>query len=201
VTAATATQPSDAVHEESARRLWRSTLSLILYVLTGGLYGIWWFVVSRPEMDEELGRPPSRGRAVLEGIGQLIPVVSAYVWFRTITDANVLREKVGAPPINRWGWVTALALSIPAIYVLPEILGPLLDAFNSDMRGIIRGLGYGLFPAQFLVFGYMVGYWNEYWMEKYGERAEKRRLGPVDFLFMVLAVLGAAGLIAAAASA
>ena len=203
MTAATASsdQPADAVRDESTRRLWRGALSFLLFLLTGGLYGIWWFFVSRQEMAGELDRKPSAGIALLEGIGQLIPVVSAYVWYRTINDINSARAKVNAPAVNVWGWVTAIALAWPCIYVFPEILGPALDAFNADMREIIKALGYALVPAQFLVFAYMVGYWNEYWMEKYGERVARRPLGVVDFVFIALAVLGIVGSIVAAVSA
>lgn len=199
--AASSDRPADGVREGAPRRLWRGGISFVIYLFTAGLYGIWWFFVSRQEMDEELERPRSPGRALLEGIGQLIPLVSAYVWYRTIKDVNTLRAKVGAPPVNLWGWVTAIALAWPCIFIFPEILGPALDAFNADMREIIRALGYALVPAEVLVFGYMVGYWNEYWMEKHGERAERRPFGPVDIAFAVLAVLGVAGLIVAAASA
>jgi hypothetical protein len=196
-TAAGTEQAVDAVRDESARRLWRGAVTFIVYVLTGGLYGIWWFFVSRQEMAEELDRKPSPGVALLEGVGQLIPIVSAYVWYRTITDMNALRTKVRAPAVHMWGWVIALAASVPCIYILPEVLGPALDAFNPDMRGIVKALGYGLFPAQFLVFGYMVGYWNEYWMEKLGDRAANRRLGPLDIVFFALAAVGAVALIVA----
>ena len=203
MTAATASsdQPVDAVRDEGARRLWRGAITFVVYLLTGGLYGVWWFFVARQEMAEELDRKPSPAIALLEGIGQLIPVISAFVWYRTITDINAAREKVRAPAVNLWGWVAALALSIPCIYVLPEVLGPALDAFNPDMRGIIKAVGYATFPAQFLVFGYMIGYWNEYWMEKYEDRAERRPLGPVDFVFFALAVVAVVGGIVAAASA
>ncbi|MFL6005768.1 MAG: hypothetical protein ACJ744_05940 [Gaiellaceae bacterium] len=199
-TAGASDQPVDAVRDQSARRLWRGALTFIVYVLTAGLYGIWWFFVSRQEMAEELDRKPSSGVALLEGIGQLIPVVSAYVWYRTITDINAARAKVGAPAVNVWGWIVALAASIPCIYILPEVLGPILDAFNPDMREIIKAVGYATFPAQFLVFGYMVGYWNEYWLEKHAERVGRRALGPVDFVFMALAVVGLVGLVVAAVS-
>lgn len=203
MTAATASsdERADAVGEIGERRLWRGGLSFLLYIFTGGLYGVWWFFVARQEMAEELDRKPSPAIALLEGIGQLFPLISAYVWYRTITDMNALRAKVGAPAVNLWGWVTALALAVPCIYILPEVLGPVLDAFNADMREIIRAVGYALIPAQFLVFGYMVGYWNEYWMEKLGDRAARRRFGPVDIAFAVLALLGVAGLIVAAVSA
>jgi hypothetical protein len=203
VTAATASsdQPVDAVRDEGAQRLWRGALTFILYLVTGGLYGVWWFFVARQEMAEELDRKPSPAIALLEGIGQLIPVISAYVWYRTITDINAGREKVHAPAVNVWGWVVALAASIPCIYVLPGLLGPALDAFNHDMRGIIRAVGYASFPAQFLVFGYMIGYWNEYWLEKYEDRAEYRPFGPVDILFSVLAAVIVVGGIVVAVSA
>ena len=204
MTAATATpgRPADAASEGAPRRLWRPTSTFLVYLLTGGLYGIWWFFVARREMAEELeDRPPSAGIALLEGIGSLIPLVSAFVWYRTLTDMNKLRTKVGAPTLNVWGWVAALAASIPAIYVLPEILGPALDAFNSDMRAIIKAVGYAAFPAQFLVFGYAMGYWNEYWMEQTGERATWRPRTPVDIVFLVLAALAAIGLVVAAVGA
>ena len=199
MTAATASsdRPAGDVRTESPRRLWRAGIAFVLYVFTGGLYGIWWFFVSRQEMDEELGRKRSAGRALLEGIGQLIPVVSAYVWYRTITDINALRAKVGAPAVGLWGWVAAIALAWPCIYIFPEVLGPALDAFNADMREIIRAVGYALAPAQVLVFGYMVGYWNEYWLEKYGDSAARRPFGPVDIVCAVLAVAGIVGLVVA----
>ena len=200
-TAGASDQPVDAVRDESARRLWRGALTFIVYLLTGGLYGVWWFFVTRQEMAEALDRKPSPGVALLEGIGQLIPVVNAFVWYRTITDINAAREKVRAPAVHMWGWIVALAASIPCIYILPEILGPVFDAFNPDMREIIKAVGYATFPAQFLVFGYMVGYWNEYWLEKHEGRAAHRALGPVDFVFMALAVLGLVGLVVAAVSA
>jgi len=200
VTAATASEPVGAVRDEGARRLWRGGLSFLVYILTGGLYGVWWFFVARQEMAEELDRKPSPGVALLEGIGQLFPLISAYVWYRTVNDINAAREKVGAPAVNVWGWITALALAIPCIYILPEVLGPLLDLFNADMREIIRAVGYVMFPAQFLVFGYMVGYWNEYWMEKHEERAATRPLGPVDIVFIILAAISLVGLIVLAVS-
>jgi len=200
VTAATASEPVGAVRDEGARRLWRGGLSFLVYILTGGLYGVWWFFVARQEMAEELDRKPSPGIALLEGIGQLFPLISAYVWYRTINDINTAREKVRAPAVNLWGWITALALAIPCIYILPEVLGPLLDLFNADMREIIRAVGYVMFPAQFLVFGYMVGYWNEYWMEKHEERAATRPLGPVDIVFIILAAISLVGLIVLAVS-
>ncbi len=199
--AASSDEPVDVARTDADRRLWRGGLSFVVYLLTGGLYGVWWFFVSRREMAEEQGRKPSGAIALLEGIGQLFPLISAYIWYRTITDINELREKVGAPVVNLWGWITALALSIPCIYILPEVLGPVTDTFNQDVREIIKALGYALFPAQFLVFGYMVGYWNEYWMEKLGDGAANRRLGPVDIAFIVLAVLGLAGIVVALASA
>jgi hypothetical protein len=204
VTATTATPeqpPVEATDEAATRRLWPGALTFVVYLLTAGLYGVWWFWVTRQEMDDELGRKRSPGRALLEGIGQLIPVVAAYVWYRTINDMNDLRARVNAPAVNVWGWVAALALAVPAIYVLPEVLGPITDLFNNDVRDIIRAVGYALVPAQFLVFGYMVGYWNEYWMEKLGDRAARRRIGALDIVFGVLAVLGLVGLILAAASA
>jgi hypothetical protein len=200
-TAASSDRPVDAVGTGSPQRLWRGALSFIVYVLTGGLYGVWWFFVSRQEMAEDLDRKPSPGLALIEGIGQLFPLISAYVWYRTITDINALRAKVGAPAVNLWGWVIALAASIPCIYILPEVLGPITDLFNHDVRELIKAVGYALFPAQFLVFAYMVGYWNEYWMEKYGEQVAYRRFGPVDIVFVVLAVLSLVGLIGAVATA
>jgi hypothetical protein len=203
MTAATASKdrPSDAVGAAAPQRLWRGGLTFVVYLFTGGLYGIWWFFVSRQEMAEELDRKPSPGVALIEGIGQLFPMISAYVWYRTITDLNTLRAKVGAPLINVWAWVLPLALAVPFIYVLPEVLGPLTDLFNHDVRGIISAVGYAMFPAQVLVFGYMIGYWNEYWIEKYNEQATLRRLGPVDIVFLVLAALGVVGLIAALVAA
>ena len=203
MTAATASsdQPVDAVRDEGARRRWRGALTFVVYLLTGGLYGVWWFFVARQEMAEELDRKPSPAIALLEGIGQLIPLISAFVWYRTITDINAARAKVSAPAVNRWGWVTALALSIPCIYILPEVLGPVFDAFNPDMREIVKALGYATYPAQFLVFGYMVGYWNEYWQEKHGEDVDYRPFGPVDYVFFALAVVGIVGGIVLAVSA
>jgi hypothetical protein len=203
VTAAVSSdRPVAAPRDATLRRLWRPVPTVLVYLLTGGLYGIWWFFVARQEMAEDLeDRKPSAGVALIEGIGQLIPVVNAFVWYRTLTDINKLRTKVGAPTVNVWGWVVALAASIPFIYVLPEVLGPALDAFNPDMREIVRAAGYAAFPAQFLVFAYSLGYWNEYWIEKTGERATWRRLGPVDFVFVALAALAVIGLILAAVGA
>lgn len=189
-----------AVAQQGTRRMWRPALTFVLYILTAGLYGVWWFFVTRQEMAEELDRKPNVAIALLEGIGQLIPVVAAYVWYRTITDLNALRAKVGAPPVNLWGWVVALAISVPAIYVLPEVLGPLLDAFNPDTREIVRAVGYATLPAQVLVFGYAVGYWNEYWMEKLGHQAAYRRVGVVGAVFIVLAVVAVIALVVAAVS-
>ena len=188
-------RPLDTPADGTPRRLWRPTSTFLVYVLTGGLYGIWWFVVSRREMAEEAGRSPATGTAVLEGIGQLIPVVNAYVWYRVLTDVNELRARVRAPAVHVWGWVVALAAAIPCIFVVPLVLGPVLDAFNPDMEEIVRAVGYAAFPAQFLVFGYAMGYWNEYWIEKSGERATWRSRDPVDWLFVVLAVAGLAGLV------
>jgi hypothetical protein len=201
VTAAAASpdRPVAAAGEATLRRLWRPVSTFLVYLLTGGLYGIWWFVVSRREMADDLDEGgPSTGIALLEGIGQLIPVVNAFVWYRTLTDINKLRAKVNAPVVNVWGWVTALAISIPCIYLLPEVLGPALDAFNPDMREIVRAAGYATFPAQVLVFGFAMGYWNEYWIEKTSERATWRSRGPVDWIFLALAVLAVVGLIVAA---
>ena len=192
--AASSDRPADAVRADAPRVLWRAGIAFVLYVFTAGLYGIWWFFVSRQEMHEELGHKRAPGRALLEGIGQLIPLVSAYVWYRTITDINTLRAKVGAPAVNLWGWVAAIALSWPCIYIFPEVLGPALDAFNADMREIIRAVGYALAPAQVLVFGYMVGYWNEYWLEKLDENAAKRPFGPVDIVCAIVAAVGIVGL-------
>ena len=197
MTAATATpdRPVDAAGDAALQRLWRPTATVVVYLLTGGLYGVWWFFVSRREMAEEDGRTPSGGIALLEGIGQLIPVVSAFVWYRTLTDMNRLRRKVGAPEVGVLGWVVALALSVPCMLVLPEVLGPALDAFNPDMREIVRAAGYAAFPAQFLVFAFAMGYWNEYWMEKTGEQSTWRARGPVDIVFAALAALAVIGAI------
>jgi hypothetical protein len=202
MTAATASgdKPLDVVRDETTRRLWRSGITFVLYLVTGGLYGVWWFFVARQEMQEALDRKPSAGVALLEGIGQMIPVVAAFVWYRTINDINEARAKVNAPAVNLWGWVLALALYIPCIYILPTVLGPILDAFNPDMRGIVKAVGYALAPSQFLVFGYMVGYWNEYWMEKLGDRADYRAVSPVDYIFYALALLSIVGGIVAAVS-
>lgn len=203
MTAATATpdRGAAAAGDTAPRRLWRPVPTFVAYLLTGGLYGIWWFFVARREMAEELGRKPSPAMALLEGVLQLVPVVNAYIWYRVLTDMNTLRAKVGAPAVHVWGWVAALALSIPSMLLLPEILGPALDAFNPDMREIIRAVGYATFPAQFLVFGYTMGYWNEYWIEKTGERATWRRLGPVDLIIFALAAVALLALIAAAVGA
>ena len=199
MTAATASpdRPVAAAGDATYRRLWRPAPTFVVYLLTGGLYGVWWFFVARREMAEELGRKPSAGIAVLEGIGSLIPVVNAFVWYRTLNDMNEARAKVRAPSVSVWPWVIALAASIPCMYLLPEILGPLLDAFTPDMREIIRAVGYATFPAQFLVFGYAMGYWNEYWMEKSGESATWRAYSIVDWIFIALAVLALIGLIVA----
>jgi hypothetical protein len=201
VTAATASpdRPAAAAGDESLRRLWRPATTFLVYLFTGGLYGIWWFFVARQEMADELDEGgPSAGIALLEGIGQMIPVVNAFVWYRTLTDINKLRANVNAPLVAVWGWVAALAAAIPCIYLLPAVLGPALDAFNPDMREIVKAVGYATFPAQLLVFGYAMGYWNEYWLEKTGERATWRSRSPVDWAFLALAVLAVVGLIVAA---
>jgi len=185
-----------ASRDDAERRLWRPGPTFVSYLATGGLYGIWWFFVTRREMARELGREPSAGIALLEGIGQLIPVVNAFVWYRTLNDINELRAKVNAPAVHVWGWIAALAASIPCIYLLPEILAPLLDAFNPDLGEIVRAVGYALFPAQLLVFGYAMGYYNEYWLEKTDERAEWRKLGPFEWIGLLLAAALVIGAIA-----
>lgn len=190
-----AERPVAATNEDAERRLWRPLPTFASYLATGGLYGIWWFYVTRREMARELGREPSAAIALLEGVGQLIPVVNAYVWYRVFTDLNELRAKVRAPAVHVWGWIVALALAIPCMYLLPEVLGPLTDLFNPDMREIVRAVGYALFPAQLLTFGWVMGYYNEYWIEKTGERATYRKLGPFEWIGMVLAVVVVAAFI------
>lgn len=175
-------------HEDAERRMWRPLPTFASYVATGGLYGIWWFFVARREMARELGREPSAAIALVEGIAQLIPVVNAFIWRRALNDINTLREKVGAPAVHVTGWYLALLLSIPCIYLLPDALAPALDLFNPDATEIVRAVGYALLPAQLLVFGWAMGYYNEYWLEKTGERATYRKLGPFEWIGMLLAV-------------
>ncbi len=192
-TATASADPAVAEYEAGERRLWRPLPTYLSYLATGGLYGIYWFFVARREMARDLGREPSGAVAILEGIGQLIPVINAFVWYRVFTDLNELREKVRAPAVHVWGWIAALALSIPLIYLVPEVVGPVTDLFNSDIRGIIRAVGYAMFPAQLLVFAWVMGYYNEYWLEKTGDRAGYRKIGPLE----IIGLLCAAALIVA----
>ena len=196
-TATASADPAVAKYEGDERRLWRPLPTYLSYLATGGLYGIYWFFVTRREMARELGREPSGAVAILEGIGQLIPVVSAFVWYRVFTDLNELREKVRAPTVHVWGWIAALALWAPLIYVVPEVLGPITDLFNTDVRAIIRAVGYAMFPAQLLVFAWVMGYYNEYWLEKTGERAGYRKIGPLEIIGLLLAAAMIIGIIAA----
>jgi hypothetical protein len=190
VTAASASSAGavEAARDETAARLWRPWLTFPVYLLTGSLYGVWWFFVTRREMAAERGEDVSPARSAVEAILQLIPVVNAYFWYRLLADMNSLRERVGAPKVNATMYAVVLALPVPCIYVLPEVLGPALDAFNPDMREIIRAIGYATVPAVPITFGFAMGYWNEYWMEKTGDRATWRRPGPVDVAFGVLAL-------------
>jgi hypothetical protein len=181
-------------------RLWRPWLTFPIYLLTGTLYGVFWFFVTRREVAQERGEDSSPARAALEAILQLVPIVNAYVWYRLLTDMNALRERVGAPKVNATLYAVALVLPVPCIYVLPEVLGPALDAFNPDMREIVRAIGYATVPAIPITFGYALGYWNEYWLEKTGERATWRRPGPVDLVFGALALASLVFLISRAAA-
>ena len=128
VTAATATagQPGRRRARAARRRLWRPTLHVPplpadrrACTASGGSS---WRAARWPRSSTA---EPSAGDRAARGDRPLIPLVSAFVWYRTLTDINKLRDEGrrsrGQPVGLGRG---AGARRSRCIYVLPEVLGP-----------------------------------------------------------------------------
>jgi hypothetical protein len=172
-------------------RRFNAWLTGALWILTGGLFQVYWYWVASGQVASELGRPSGRrvpmavlmvvawvvavlllvasGNGQLEAIGlTLVPLAWAYPMYGVWKGIDELRDKVGAPRFPALSYALALTVPFLMLYVFHYVLKGLTLDIYTDARAVFDATGYGFLLAWPWTFAFGVGYLNEYWIEREG---------------------------------
>lgn len=111
--------------------------TFLLYLISGGLYGFYWFFVTRQAVTKEVGGNDQVG---LQTAGLIVPILNIFIIYWLFRDIDQLHRKAGLA-------------GFPALWF---VLGPLIGAFIPVVN-IFVGI------VSIVLFGLVVKYLNEYW--------------------------------------
>ena len=119
----------------------RSPLRVILlYLVSAGLYGFYWFYVTRQKATAELNANDNVG---LQTLGLIVPILNIFIIYWLFRDIDKLNRQAGGP-------------GFPALWF---ILGPLIASFIPIVNLIAGIVGIVLFVI-------VINRLNEYWDKK-----------------------------------
>ncbi|MDQ3720374.1 MAG: hypothetical protein M3350_06280 [Actinomycetota bacterium] len=134
-------------------------------ILSFGLWGYYWFYVTRKQVDQELGG--HRDDALLHTLGLLVPILNFFVVYWLWRDISLVRGRAGLSEFSAGGYLAGLiigaffAVGVPLFYTL--VLSKLNEYWDRRAGGVapdhpvttaekvVVGIGVALFLL-FLVF-------------------------------------------------
>jgi len=166
-------------------------LTGLLWIVTGGLFQIFWYWTACGQCATELGKSPSRrvlgavimivswalavflifasGNGQLEAIGlTLVPAAWAWPMYGVWSDIDLLRDKVSAPRFPALWYALAMVVPIVMLWVAHYLLKSLTLDIYTDARAVFDATGYAFLISLPYTFAFGVGYLNEYWTEREG---------------------------------
>ena len=166
-------------------------LTGLLWIVTGGLFQIFWYWTACGQCATELGKSPSRrvlgavimivswalavflifasGNGQLEAIGlTLVPLAWSYFMYRVWTDIDLLRDKVEGPRFSALSYAVSMTIPFLMLWVGHYLLKSLTLGIYVDARAVFDATGYAFLLSWPYTFAFGVGYLNEYWLEREG---------------------------------
>lgn len=110
---------------------------LLLSLISGGLYGLYWFYVTRQAVTAEVKGDDQVG---LQTVGLIVPILNIFIIYWLFRDIDILHRKAGLQ-------------GFPALWF---VLGPVIGAFIPFIN-IFVGI------ASVVLYGLVIMYLNQYW--------------------------------------
>jgi hypothetical protein len=123
---------------------------LLLSIISGGLYGLYWFYVTRQAVTAEIKGDDQVG---LQTAGLLVPILNVFIIYWLLRDIDILHRKAGLS-------------GFPALWF---VLGPLIGAFIPFVN-IFVGI------ASIVLYGLVIMYLNQYWDKSTGGKATNAKV-------------------------
>jgi hypothetical protein len=107
-------------------RVWAFTL------LSFGIYGLYWFYVTRKQLDGEVGQ--GRDDATLHTLGLVVPILNYFIIYWLWRDLSALRARIGQTQFPAGGYVVGTIFLAPVFYSL--VLVKLNEYWDARTRGL-----------------------------------------------------------------
>lgn len=128
----------------------RSVLRVIGFgIISLGIYGFYWFFVTRKQVTEEVGGKDQVG---LQTVGLIVPILNIFILYWLFRDIDKLHRQAGLS-------------GFPA---LPLAVTPLVISIITRIIPKLSIIGL----ANLVVYGFVVSKLNEYWDKKTDGKAE-----------------------------
>jgi hypothetical protein len=101
-------------------------------ILSFGIYGFYWFHVTRKQLDGELGQ--GRDDATLHTVGLVVPILNYFILFWLWRDLSALRERIGQSGFPAGGYVAGAIFLAPVFYSL--VLVKLNEYWDARTQGL-----------------------------------------------------------------
>ena len=102
-------------------------------ILSFGIYGYYWFYVTRKQLNSELASTDDAG---LYTAGLLVPILNIIITYWLWRDLDALRRRVGLPEFNVILWLV-LSMFIPfaALIIYPMVVNRLNEYWDARTGG------------------------------------------------------------------
>jgi hypothetical protein len=120
--------PARVETREELRLKWPLGRVWPITILSGGLYGFYWFGLTRQQVSQELGRDDDRPG--LQTIGLIVPLLNLYIVYRLWRDVDRLRQAAGLAPMPVGAWLAVSAIPGVSIVGAPYAYTKVLLAVN-----------------------------------------------------------------------
>jgi hypothetical protein len=101
-------------------------------ILSFGVYGFYWFHVTRKQLDGELGQ--ARDDATLHTFGLVVPILNYFILYWLWRDMSALRERIGQSGFPVGGYVVGAIFLAPVFYSL--VLVKLNEYWDARTQGL-----------------------------------------------------------------
>lgn len=119
---------------------------IVLYILTLGLYGLYWFYVSREQVTKELGTNDSAG---WQTVGLIVPILNFFIYYWLLRDIDVLQRKARLDGFSAGGYLSIIiaasllswipifgwALAIGAVVIMGLVVAKLNEYWDTKTNG------------------------------------------------------------------
>ena len=105
---------------------WPMARVIIFSILSLGVYGFYWFYVTRKQVTQQIGGSDNAG---LQTLGQIVPILNFVIIYWLWRDISALRERVGLTEIN----VTLYIVLLVVGYIL--VLNGLNEYWETSTNG------------------------------------------------------------------